>query len=132
MISQKLNEIIRKSEVVVHKGKYAYLKAKEKPEGEHFLISQDKDEITIVTEENNINEIKYEDSVKWFKLLEIKVSAPFVAKGFLAKVTKTIADKDLNILIISTFSKDYALVREETSETAINALKEAGFPVTIK
>jgi len=132
MADQELSEIIKKSEAVMHKGRYAYLKAKEKSEGKHFLISQDKDEITVVTEEKNINEIEYEDSVKWFKLIEIKVSTPFVAKGFLAKVTKTIADKDLNVLIVSTFSKDYILIREEAWETAINALKEAGFPVAIE
>jgi hypothetical protein len=50
--------------------------------------------------------------VKWFKLPEIKVSQPFVAKGFPEKVTGIVAGEGLNILIISTFSKDYALVRE--------------------
>lgn len=130
-MEQNLNEIIKTSEVIIHEGRYAYLKAKEKPKGEHFMISQDKDEITVITEEKRISEIENDDSVKWFKLIEIKVSAPFIAKGFLAKVTKTIADKDLNVLMVSTFSKDYALVREETSKIAINALKEAGFPVKV-
>ena len=132
MEKQNLNEIIKSSQVVVHKGRYAYLKTKERKIDNHFLISQDKDEITIVTEENNINKIKHEDIVKWFKLLEIKVSMPFIAKGFLAKVTKTIADKNLNVLIVSTFSKDYVLVKEETWETAVNSLKEVGFPIKIE
>jgi len=132
MEKQNLDEIIKSSQVIVHKERYAYVKTKEKTLGDHFLISQDRDEITIITEEKNLPKIDYEDSIKWFKLVEINVSAPFVAKGFLAKVTKTIADKNLNILVVSTFSKDYILVREETWETAVDSLKEAGFPVTIK
>ena len=54
---------------------------------------------------------------------------PFVAKGFLAKVTNTIADKGLNVLIVSTFSNDYALVKEETHKIAIEVLKDIGFPI---
>ena len=124
-----LNEVIKTSTVVVHPGRYAYLKGNETEIKEHFLISKDKDETTIVTEEKNIVNTKYEKDVKWFKLVEIKVSMPFVAKGFLAKITKTVTEKDLNILVVSTFSKDYILVMEETWEVAIKALEEVGFPI---
>lgn len=128
-MKKALDEVIKSSQVIVHKGRYAYLKSKNNELGNHFLVSQDKDEITIITEENNLPNENYEKDVKWFKLIEIQVSMPFVAKGFLAKITKTIADKDLNVLVVSTFSKDYILVREETANIAINALKEVGFPV---
>lgn len=126
-----LDEVIKSSKVIVHKGRYAYLKAQEITLNNHFLVSQDKDEITVVTEEKNVPNTKYEKDVKWFKLIEIKVSLPFLAKGFLAKVTKTISDKNLNVLVVSTFSKDYILVREETYETAVEALREVGFPVEV-
>ena len=122
-----LQEVIKASAVVVHKGRYAYLKTKSKQTGDHFLVTQDQDEVTVVTEEANVSAVDYEKDVKWFKLIEIKVSLPFVAKGFLAKVTKTIADKGLNVLVVSTFSKDYILVREETYQVAVEALREVGF-----
>ena len=131
MKNQNLDEVIKSSKVIVHKGRYAYLKAKEIEINNHFLISKDEDEITVITEEKNVPEVNYEKEVKWFKLIEIKVSIPFLAKGFLAKVTKTIADQDLNVLVVSTFSKDYILVREETYEIAVKALKKVGFPVEI-
>ena len=127
---ENLNEVIKSSPVVVHKGRYAYLKADEKNLNNHFLLSKDKDETTIVTEEKNIKDVKYEKDVKWFKLFEFKVSAPFLAPGFLAKITKTIADKGLNILVISTFSKDYVLIREEHYNTAVKAFQEVGFSIT--
>lgn len=129
MGKQTLDAIIMSSKVIVHRGRYAYLKAQETSINEHFLVSKDEDEITVITEEKNISKIKYEEEVKWFKLIEIQVSLPFLAKGFLAKVTRTIADKGLNVLVVSTFSKDYLLVREETYEVSVDALKKVGFPV---
>ena len=125
----KLDEVIKTSTVIVHAGRYAYLKAKGKQSGDHFLVSQDKDEVTIVTEEGNLESVNYDSAEKWFKLIEIQVSAPFVATGFLAKVTGAIAAKNLNLLVVSTFSKDYILVREEEHEIALQALSEAGFPL---
>ena len=50
MENPTLNEVIKASPVLVHRGRYAYLKGQEKELKNHFLISQDNDEITIVTE----------------------------------------------------------------------------------
>jgi hypothetical protein len=127
-----LDEVIRSSPVIIHKGRYAYLKGKDKELKNHFLLAQDKDEITIVTEEANIKNTKYEKDVKWFKLFEFKVAIPFLSPGFLAKIAQTVADKKLNILIVSTFSKDYALIREEDKTIAMNALRKIGFVVSIE
>jgi hypothetical protein len=125
----KLQEIIEKSKVIVHKGRYGYLKTEKEPITPCFLVAKDIDEITVIVSEEDRQNIEYINFVGWFKLIEIKVSEPFTAKGFLAKIAKTIADQDLNVLVVSTFSKDYILIREEASERAINALSEIGFSV---
>ena len=130
MTTPSLEEVIAASRVVVHAGRYAYLKAREPGLGDHFLVARDSDEVTVVTEERNVASTEHDDAVKWFTLIEIRVSLPFVAKGFLARVTRTMADEDLNVLVVSTYSKDYILVREEGRETAVAALERAGFPVT--
>ncbi|MFH1188019.1 MAG: ACT domain-containing protein [bacterium] len=132
MENPTLDEIIKSSKVVVRAGRYAYLTANETTIKNHFFISKDEDEITVITEEKNIPNVKYDKDVKWFKLIEIKVSLPFLAKGFLAKITKAIADENLNILVVSTFSKDYILVKEETNEIAIEALRKIGFSVEVE
>lgn len=131
-MKEELKDLIKTSAAFVHKGRYAYLKAKEKSLNRHFLIAQDKDEITVVTEEKNVAKTPHEKEVKWFRLIEIKVSKPFAAKGFVAAVTKAISDKGLNVLVASTFSKDYFLVREETHKAAVNALEELGFKVNFE
>lgn len=132
LANTQLQEAIQTSTVVVQPGRYAYLKCSEPPSGNHFLVTEDADETTVVTEEQHVTKVTHSETTQWFKLLEIKVSMPFVATGFLATVTSTIAGKGLNVLIVSTYSKDYALVREETAETAIEALRDVGFPVLIK
>lgn len=131
-MTTELDKEIKNSEIIVHRGRFAYLKTTETEIGNHFLICRDQDEITVVTEEKNLESTKYSQDVKWFKLIEIKVATPFLAKGFLAKVSKTIADQDMNILIVSTFSKDYILLNEKDWQIGINALKEIGFQVEIK
>ena len=52
--------------------------------------------------------------------------------GFLAKISSTIAEKNINILLVSTFSKDYVLIAEKNISEAIKALEEAGFTVNVE
>ena len=46
-------------------------------------------------------------------------------------IPKSIATvmKGMNILIVSTFSKDYIMIKEELLEKGIQALKNTGFPI---
>lgn len=126
-----IEEIIKTSSVIIHQGRYAYLKTKDINLNKHFFISQDKDEVTIVTEEKNLNEVNYSGIVKWFKLIEIKLSVPFF-QGFLSRVIKPIADAGFNTLIISTFSKDYILTKEQNIDEVINMFKKMGFKEVVK
>ena len=96
-----LYEVVRTSEVVVHPGRYAYLKALQAGPGDHFLVARDADEVTVVTEERNVASTGHSESTQWFVLMEIRVSMPFVAKGFLARVAGLMADVDLNVLVVS-------------------------------
>ena len=76
-MNPELQKVIKLSPVIVHKGRYAYLKADETEIKNHFLVSKDKDETTDVTEEKNLADTKYEKDAKWFKLLEARISTPF-------------------------------------------------------
>ena len=63
----------------------------------------------------------------WFRLLEFKMSTPFETPGFLAAIASKLASRQLNILLVSTFSKDWLLLREEDLETGLSSLQELGF-----
>ena len=128
-----LEEVIRSSQAILRKGRYAYLKASAQTDlADHFLIAQDGDETTVVTEERHLSSIMVEEEVKWFRLVEIRVSQPFLAKGFIAAVTRALADHGLNVLVVSTFSKDYFLIREEAADEAAAALRELAFPLSVE
>jgi hypothetical protein len=47
--------------------------------GDHFLVSKDADEVTIVTEEKNMDSVNFSEATKRFKLFEIRPVTPFLA-----------------------------------------------------
>jgi hypothetical protein len=128
-MDKKLQEIIKKSRVSVKKGNYIYAKVSVELNLEDcFMVSRDKDEITAVFEESKTDRFEVIDKNKdLYRLIELKVSVPFYAVGFLAAVTGAISAKGANNLVVSTFSKDYVLVRIEQLDLALGALKELGF-----
>ncbi len=93
------------------------------------MVSKDKDEITIITKKENISKVKALELVGDYKLIEFKPAVPFQTVGFLAKIAEVIANQGMNILIVSTFSKDYIMIKEECYEKGIQALKDTGFPI---
>lgn len=128
-MNSELQEVIKDSTFVVHPGMYIYAKVSGAPRLEDaFMLSRDSDETTAVFEASKSDRfIVIEQNKDLRKLIEIKVSAPFYAVGFLAAITKAISAKGCNNLVISTYSKDYILVTEAHFEQARQALVELGF-----
>lgn len=124
-----IDKIIGQSSFIVHAGRYIYAKVSKAPTiDSHFLVSKDKDEITLVTREENLKELNLiEKNKDFYSLIELKVSVPFYSVGFLATVSNTIAKEGMNILIVSTYSKDYILIREDRTEKAKKVLLSLGF-----
>ena len=63
-----------------------------------------------------------------YSLLRIRVARPFVARGFIAAASTALADRSVNVYLVSTFSFDFALVRAEMLDDAVAALAARGFP----
>lgn len=127
-MNDELKQIIRQSSFEVQDGVYVYAKVSSKPTTNHFLITQDKDEITVVTTEDKLSELNLiERNKDNYKLIALNVSVPFYSVGFLATVSEAIANKNMNILIVSTYSKDYIMVKEDKLEKAKEVLLSLGF-----
>ena len=128
-MNDDLKKIIENSSFVVHEGKFVYTKVKTVPTiDKHLLVSKDADEITVVTKEENLSDLDIiERNKDDYCLIELRVSVPFYSVGFLATVSSTVAKEGMNILIISTYSKDYIMVRVEHTEKATQALINLGF-----
>jgi hypothetical protein len=126
--STELQDIISGSSFEVQSGIYVYGKVKTLPKNQnHFLVSRDTDEITVVTEKAHLPDLDLiERNKDDYSLIALLVSIPFYSVGFLAAISAAMAEKGLNILIVSTYSKDYVLVRTDLLETAKEALHMVG------
>lgn len=112
-MNDELKQIIHSSTYRVMPGIFVYAKVSSLPQtGTHFLVAQDTDEITVVTTEDQLATLDLiERNKEDYKLIALEVSIPFYSVGFLAAVSTAIAAQGLNILIVSTYSKDYILVK---------------------
>ncbi|HOX40929.1 MAG TPA: ACT domain-containing protein [bacterium] len=128
-MDSKLKDIITKSTFQIIPGVFVYTKVAEFPKSKgHFLITQDEDEITVVTKESKLDELSVlERNKDDYALIALNVSIPFYCVGFLAAVSRAVADSGANILIVSTYSKDYIMVQTEHKEVAREVLLDLGF-----
>ncbi|MDO8668815.1 MAG: ACT domain-containing protein [Candidatus Buchananbacteria bacterium] len=128
-MNSEIKKIIKESTFKVEEGKFVYAKVSKVPNIEnHFLVSRDADEITVVTKEENLSELDIKERNKdFYRLIAINVSIPFYSVGFLATVSQAIAEKSMNILIVSTYSKDYIMVKDDRLEDAKSVLLKLGF-----
>lgn len=90
-----LKKIIESSSFKVHDGEWVYAKMNKAPQLEDcFMASTDQDEITACFKKEDEEKFDILEKNKDLrKLIEIKVSAPFYAVGFLAAVTGAISAK---------------------------------------
>ncbi len=94
----------------------------------HFMVSKDADEVTVVTKEENLPELDIKERNKdFYRLIALNVSIPFYSVGFLATISQAIAEQGMNILIVSTYSKDYIMVKDDKLEKAKSVLMGLGF-----
>jgi len=127
-MNSEIKKIIKESTFKIEKGKFIYAKVSKIPNSEnHFMVSKDKDEITVITKEENIPELSLiERNKDLYRLIALNVSIPFYCVGFLSVISQAIARGNMNILIISTYSKDYILIKDDKIKNAKSVLLKLG------
>jgi hypothetical protein len=124
----ELHEVIRNSPVIVHQKRYAVARLRAvDPAARHFAVFTDAHETTVVTTEAELPHRDIEKVEKPFALLEFRVTVPFQAPGFLAAICGALAERWINVLVYSTFSRDYVLVPWADVEASVAALRAIGF-----
>ena len=85
-LSPKLKKIIQSSTFQITKGIFIYAKVNQIPKGKHFMVTTDKDEITVVTEENKLSELNLiERNKDNYTLIALNVAIPSIAWVFLQR-----------------------------------------------
>lgn len=128
-MNNEIRKIIKESTFKVEGGRFIYAKVSKAPAiGSHFLITKDDEEVTVVTKEENLSGLKLiEKNKDFYKLIALNVSIPFYSVGFLATVSEAIAKGGMNILIVSTYSRDYIMVKSSKIKDAKLILLKLGF-----
>ncbi len=128
-MNNEIEKIIKESTFRVEEGRFVYAKVSKAPDMEnHFMISKDVDEITVITKEEILFKLSLVECNKdFYQLIELNVSIPFYSMGFIATVSLAIAKEGMNILVVSTYSKDYILIKDDMIENAKSVLLKLGF-----
>jgi len=120
-----LENYFKNGKVYIWKEAFAIIKSK-KPYLNAFANIIDKNETTVIIEQSKYDDKDIIGIEKDWKILTFDMVLPFGLVGFLAKVSKVLADEKIPIFVISAYSTDHILVKENDLARAEEKLKELG------
>lgn len=91
-----------------------------------FMIFKDKFETTLLLDEIDFANIR--DSIKDaktqgnFRLLTFDIEMDFNVVGFLAEVSRILAEAEISIVALSAFSRDHILIKQQDLSNALKVL----------
>ena len=126
-----LENYFKNGKVYIWKETFAIIKTK-KPYPNAFANIIDKNETTVIIEQSKYNNEDVIEIEKDWKILTFDMILPFGLVGFLAKISKVLADEKISIFAISAYSTDHILLKEKDLARAEEKLKELGCVVEEK
>ncbi len=130
----RFEEITKDTEIrasVRHKD-YAISKVKEFPKQNDkiFAVITDGREISVIAESDL--DLDWISQEKQLRIISFDTKLPFDLIGFLAYITKLLADQDISIFALSAFSTDHIFMKEKYLERAVGVLKENGVIIDVE
>lgn len=129
MIPQSTQNVINGSDFYLEADVFYFVDALHVKTPElHRLICRDEKEITVVTNAAGLPDltIKSQNKEQW-RLLVINCANPFYCVGFLQSISSAMTAAGLDILLVSSFSRDYVFVAAAHVEQAMQILQQIGF-----
>ena len=120
-----LENYFKNGKVYIWKETFAIIKSK-KVYPDAFTNIIDQNEITVIIEQSKYHDEDVIEIEKDWKMLTFDAVLPFGLVGFLAKVSKVLADEKIPIFSISAYSTDHILVKEKDFARAEEKFKELG------
>lgn len=93
-----------------------------------FMIFKDKFETTLLLDEIDFSKIR--DAIKDaktegnFRLLTFDIELDFSVVGFLAEISRILAEAEISIVALSAFSRDHILIKQSDLSNALKVLGE--------
>lgn len=92
-----------------------------------FMIFRDNREITLLLDETDFTTIKhaFRDAKTEgnFRLLTFDIELSFNVVGFMAAITKILAESEISIVSLSAFSRDHILIKQTDLAKALKSLR---------
>ena len=93
-----------------------------------FMVFRDGREVTLLVEENDWQAIRHlvRDAkvVRGFRLVTLDIELPWNVVGYLARVTEIVAAGGIPVGVLSSFSRDHLLIKQEDLGRAVSVLSE--------
>ncbi len=134
-------ELLSKTKIIIRPenftmislGEDEWLKLLSKPENSPrmtapFMIFKDGFEITLLLDETDFanlgNSIENAKIERGFRLLTFDIELDFEVVGFLAEISRILAEAGISIIALSSFSRDHILIKQENLAKALKTLGE--------
>ncbi len=119
------DKYLKNSIVRVNPDIFAIAKTKRPLDGAFANIIDD-NETTVIAREGALNRADVLKIDKGWRLITFEVVMPFDVVGFLARVAGALAEENIPIFAISTYSTDNVLVKEKDLDKAVKKLQALG------
>uniref|UniRef100_A0A832HZH4 ACT domain-containing protein n=1 Tax=Eiseniibacteriota bacterium TaxID=2212470 RepID=A0A832HZH4_UNCEI len=83
-----------------------------------------RDELSLVCPENDLPPAVWERANRGWRAFQLQGPVPFETVGVVARISGTLADAGVPVFVLSTWTTDYVLVKEESAARAVEALRE--------
>ena len=92
--------------------------------GNFVSLTRTNEELSIVCQQDNVPEdIKAE---RGWRCLQVQGAFDFSVSGVHVTLAIPLAEADISVLAIATYTTDYLLIKEENVERALQVLEQAG------
>ncbi len=124
----EIDSYIQGAEAYVWSERFAVLKAA-RAIPDSFAVIVDKNETTVIIQEECVKSGDALEIERGWRIMTFDMVLPFGLVGFMARISTALADAEVGIFVISAFSTDHILVKEEDLEKTVRVLTELGITV---
>lgn len=97
-------------------------------DSEYLFIGKTSDEKSLVCETSEVPENATQRSDGW-KAFRIQGILDFSLIGILSEIAAVLAESGISIFAVSTYNTDYVLIKEESFQRGLEALRTAGYTI---
>lgn len=123
-----MDDYLKNEKAYVWKENFAIGRAKKILPGA-FAVIQDKNEITAIIDQTKVDDADFIETKKDYKIITFDMVLSFGLVGFLAKISRALAEENISIFAISAYTTDHILVKKDDLPRAVKKLGQMGLKI---